>query len=107
MEDKENENENEKDNFNNPYFIYLINAHNKSGNFEIALADSYGLKSSNMELLDQKEFLYKAQFKYIYKVYIIKIIQKDIQFGVSIQNKEEGSNNNIYKTIITNAYLKY
>ena len=102
MEDKENENEKEKDNFNNPYFVYLIDAHNQSRNFEIALADSYGLKSLNMELLEQKEFLYTAQFKYIYKVYRIMIIQKDIQFGVSIQYKEDGKNNNIYKRIITN-----
>ena len=46
-----------------------------------------------------KEFLYKTQFKYIYKVYRIKILLENIQFEISMQFNEK---NNIYKKEITN-----
>jgi len=95
MEVKEFEN----DNLNDPIFIYLIEVHNKNINFEISLTNNYGIKSSNIEFLTQKEFIYLAQFKYIYKVFRIKILLENIKFKISIQFKE---NNNIDKKEITN-----
>ena len=94
-EDKESE----QDNLNDPYFIYLIEVHNKNLNFETSLTNNYGIKSSNIELLEQKDFSDKEKFKYIYKVYRIKILLENIQFEISIQFKEK---NNIFKKEITN-----
>ena len=44
MKDKESE----LDNQNDPFFIYLIEVHNKNRNFETSLTNNYGIKSSDI-----------------------------------------------------------
>ena len=95
--------ENEKGNLNNPIFIYFIEVHDKSRSFEYNLKNNSGIKSPYSEILEGKDFRYKAtEFNYIYKVYRINYFLEKEKFEISIQFKEEDEKGNIYESKITN-----
>ena len=55
-----------------------------------------------LQFLKQKDFSYKNEFNYIYKVYRIKLLLEKEKFEISVQFKEEGEKDNIYERKITN-----
>ena len=83
-------------------FIYFIEVHDKNKNFKLDLSNNSGIKSSETELLEEKEFPYETQFNYIYKIHRIKVLKEKPEFEISVQFKEEGQNENIYERKITN-----
>jgi len=96
MEDKKSEQEV----LNDQAFIYFIEVHDKDRNFESNLTNNSGIKSSEIEILEQKEISFQDQFTYLYKVHRIKLIKESPEFKISVQFREEGGNDNIYERII-------
>jgi len=96
MEDKKSEQEV----LNDQAFIYFIEVHDKDRNFESNLTNNSGIKSSEIEILEQKEISAQDQFTYLYKVHRIKLIKESPEFKISVQFREEGGNDNIYERII-------
>jgi len=93
MEDKKSE----QDSLNDQVFIYFIEVHDKNRKFDSLLIDNSGIKSSEIEILEQKEFSFQTQFAYIYKVHRIMIIKENPEFEIAVQFREEGENDNIYE----------
>ena len=100
MEDKKSE----QGDLNDQVFINFIEVNDKSRNFESHLVYNTGIKSSEIEIVEEKEFPFHTQF-YIYKVHRIKVIKENPKFEVSVQFKEDGENDNIYERIINNIEI--
>ena len=92
----------EQDSPNEQFFIYFIEVHDKSKNFKLDLSNNSGIKSSETELLEEKELPNEKQFNYIYRIHRIKILKEKSEFEICVQFKEEGQNENIYERKITN-----
>ena len=90
----------EQEVLNDQAFIYFIEVHDKDRNFESNLTNNSGIKSSEIEILEQKEISFQDQFTYLYKVHRIKLIKESPEFKISVQFREEGGNDNIYERII-------
>ena len=101
MEDKKSE----QGGLNDQVFVYFIEVHDKNRNFESHLIYHTGIKSSEIEILEEKEFSFQNQFTYIYKVHRIKVIKENPEFEISVQFKEDGENDNIYERIINNIEI--
>ena len=92
----------EQSSLNDHLFIYFIEVHDKIKNFKLNLNNNSGIKSSEAELLEEKEFTYETQFNYIYRIHRIKILKEKSEFEICVQFEEEGQNENIFERKITN-----